>query len=763
MDGGGSGLWPGAALSHRSAGTVGDSCRDRRDSPEVIRAGGLACASRRHGSSLGLPDGRDRDCRRDSSHLRLPDAVRSGAVLPKRGLERAMNEAEVQRLTGRLSLPHLLDRYPGRRGTKVLREYWRRRPGGITRNDFEERFVEFLDAMSCRGRGSTRRWRCAGGFFEVDCMWRSRGWSWSSTAGPCTGPDGPSRATGSGTGFCWSRGGGDPGHLAAAAGRTGGDRCGSARTCCAAVGATSYSVGMERELFEHYLSDESRRGPAADGRLHRRGRWRRLRRPLADLAVRSRRRASLRSASTPRAAARPRRRPRPSRRWSTGRRCWRRRRSTSTTVDAAIGGSDAGQAARCRSPPMPCTARSTRCRIGAPSQLACLGAGVGDRASEAVAAPVLKPGERVAVAMSGGVDSAVAALLERERGADVVGVTVKLWADPETDGAKACCSPEAVLGARALAHSLGIPHFTLDLEEEFRRRVVGRFVSGYAEGSTPNPCVLCNGEVRIAAMVDLAERLGADRLDHRPLRPHRRGRRRAAAGLRRRRGQGPELHAGGAAAGAARPARLPADRADQARGAGDRRPPRARRSRRSRRARTSASSPARASASFLRRHGGLADSDGAVLDRAGRAVGRHRGHHNFTVGQRRGIGVSAPEPLYVVATDAVANTVTVGTRAELETRRVTSATRSCTATAPASTRSACATTRAPCQPRSAPPAPAATTRSRSSWARSSSAPLRVRRRCCWKARRSSATARSPPRPDGSTRPAVGRPFRQRNI
>src|SRR6185369_3161322 len=88
---------------------------------------------------------------------------------------------------------------------------------------------------------------------------------------------------------------------------------------------------------------------------------------------------------------------------------------------------------------------------------------------------------RVAVAMSGGVDSAVAALLAREEGAEVVGITVKLWADPDTDGAKACCSPEAVLGARALAHQLGIPHFTLDLEEDFRRRVVDRFVGGYAE------------------------------------------------------------------------------------------------------------------------------------------------------------------------------------------------------------------------------------------------------------------------------------------
>src|SRR6185436_13230268 len=121
-------------------------------------------------------------------------------------------------------------------------------------------------------------------------------------------------------------------------------------------------------------------------------------------------------------------------------------------------------------------------------------------------------GQRVLVAMSGGVDSAVAALLERERGAEVVGVTLKLWADPQTDGAKACCSPEAVLGARTVAHSLGIPHLTLDLEEEFRRRVVAEFVTGYAAGTTPNPCIACNGEVRIAAMVDLAGRLGASHL-----------------------------------------------------------------------------------------------------------------------------------------------------------------------------------------------------------------------------------------------------------
>ena len=114
--------------------------------------------------------------------------------------------------------------------------------------------------------------------------------------------------------------------------------------------------------------------------------------------------------------------------------------------------------------------------------------------------------------MSGGVDSAVAALLERERGVDVVAVTLKLWADRHNDGTRSCCSPEAVVGARVLAHGMGIPHLTLDLEEAFRSQVVGEFVRGYGEGRTPNPCVICNGDLRIAAMVDLADRLGASAL-----------------------------------------------------------------------------------------------------------------------------------------------------------------------------------------------------------------------------------------------------------
>lgn len=276
---------------------------------------------------------------------------------------------------------------------------------------------------------------------------------------------------------------------------------------------------------------------------------------------------------------------------------------------------------------------------------------------------------RVLVAMSGGVDSAVAALLERERGAEVVGVTLKLWADPETDGAKACCSPEAVLGARALAHSLGIPHLTLDLEEEFRRRVVAEFLSGYAAGTTPNPCIVCNGEVRIAAMVDLATRLGATHL---------------VTGHYARivdDGSGPLL---AAAADEAKDqsymlAALPPALLDRVRFPLTELTKPEVREIAARNGLAVARKPesqdlcflsGQGKAAFLRRHAGLGEQEGDLVDRGGRRVGRHRGHHHFTVGQRRGIGGGAEEPMYVLATDAATNTVTVGPRRELMARTV---------------------------------------------------------------------------------------------
>jgi tRNA-specific 2-thiouridylase len=280
-----------------------------------------------------------------------------------------------------------------------------------------------------------------------------------------------------------------------------------------------------------------------------------------------------------------------------------------------------------------------------------------------------RDGERVLVALSGGVDSAVAALREREAGREVVAVTLKLWADQRTDGERSCCSPEAVLGARRVAHSLGIPHLTLDLESEFRAGVVDPFLRGYAEGRTPNPCVLCNGDLRIDAMIALADRLGAAYL---------------ATGHYARivdDGHGPVLRAAADAAkdqtymlSGLRPGSL----ARLSFPLGELTKPEVREIA----ARAGLEVAGRAESQdlcflagqgkreFLRLHAGLGERPGDVLDKRGRRLGSHTGHHHFTVGQRRGLGVGGGDPLYVLGTDAATNTVIAGSRRELATQRV---------------------------------------------------------------------------------------------
>jgi tRNA-uridine 2-sulfurtransferase len=277
--------------------------------------------------------------------------------------------------------------------------------------------------------------------------------------------------------------------------------------------------------------------------------------------------------------------------------------------------------------------------------------------------------ERVLVALSGGVDSAVAALRERDAGREVIAVTLKLWADQRTDGERSCCSPEAVLGARRVAHSLRIPHLTLDLEEEFRAGVVGPFLRGYAEGSTPNPCVLCNGDLRIDAMIALADRLGAKRL---------------VTGHYARivdDGGGPLL---AAAADEAKDQTYmlsglrPGSLARLGFPLGELTKPEVReiasRAGLEVAGRTESQDlcflAGQGKREFLRRHAGLEEGPGDVVDRRGRRLGTHSGHHNFTVGQRRGLGVGGGEALYVLGTDAATNTVVAGSRGELAALRV---------------------------------------------------------------------------------------------
>lgn len=290
-----------------------------------------------------------------------------------------------------------------------------------------------------------------------------------------------------------------------------------------------------------------------------------------------------------------------------------------------------------------------------------LGAAVAADASS----PIV-PG-RVLVATSGGVDSAVAALLcAREDDAEVCCVTVELWRDPENDGERSCCSADAVRAARMAAHDLGMPHLTLDLREAFRAGVVEPWLAGHARGETPNPCVRCNGHVRIDAMLDLATRIGAGTLaTGHYARLTSEGRLRGAADpakdqaymlarlapatlarLRFPLGEltKPEVRALAAEAGLSA-ARKP-DSQDLCFLAGT------------------------GKAAFLARHGGLADRPGDVVDEDGAVVGRHRGVHGYTVGQRKGLPGGAGEPRYVLRVDAATDRVVVGSRAALETSRV---------------------------------------------------------------------------------------------
>jgi tRNA-specific 2-thiouridylase len=269
--------------------------------------------------------------------------------------------------------------------------------------------------------------------------------------------------------------------------------------------------------------------------------------------------------------------------------------------------------------------------------------------------------DRVAVAMSGGVDSAVALL---RAGPQAVGVTLRLWIDPAApDSERACCSPEAVIAARETCHARGIPHVTLDLREEFRRAVVGPFVRGYARGETPNPCIRCNGSFRFAELLAFARRAGAARLatGHYARIVEHRGRRLLARAVDASKDQSYMLarldpsfldriwfplgeqtkdatRAEAARAGLAAARRGESQEACFLGGDDYRR--------------------------FLDRHGVTA-RPGTVVDEAGRVLGEHEGFWRFTPGQRRGLGVAAGEPLYALRTDAATNTVVVGPRTSL--------------------------------------------------------------------------------------------------
>jgi tRNA-specific 2-thiouridylase len=274
-------------------------------------------------------------------------------------------------------------------------------------------------------------------------------------------------------------------------------------------------------------------------------------------------------------------------------------------------------------------------------------------------------GELVVLGMSGGVDSTMSAQLLVERGYRLAGVTLKNYCYGEgEEGARACCSLESIEKARSVASTLGFPHRVVDATVPFGEQVIEPFLGEYGRGRTPNPCVRCNARVRFPALLRAAESLGAKRVatGHyaRILRDDR-GRLALARGVDETKDQSYFLYD------------LPRDYyARLLLPLGSLRKERVRAMARARGWGAAAAAPESMEVCFLAGRP-LADylsgrvplEPGNVVDEWGRVLGRHSGTALYTVGQRRGLGVSHPEPLYVLEIRADRNEIVAGPRSRL--------------------------------------------------------------------------------------------------
>lgn len=279
-------------------------------------------------------------------------------------------------------------------------------------------------------------------------------------------------------------------------------------------------------------------------------------------------------------------------------------------------------------------------------------------------------GKRVVVAMSGGVDSSVAAALLVAAGYDVVGMMLRLWAEEGADAQpNRCCTPAQQADARRIAEILAIPFYLLDARDIFRRRIVDHFIAGHAQGHTPNPCLQCNRQIRYGYLLEQARAIGADylatghhaRVIHSENAPSRLLRARdrqkdqsyvlsVLSQQQLRQALFPigeytkaEIRARAAAAGL--PSASKQDSQDLCfLGDGDYR-------------------------DFLRRERPSLMRPGPILRADGRQLGEHRGLANYTIGQRRGLGIGGAAPLFVLALDTPRNALIVGERRELERRQ----------------------------------------------------------------------------------------------
>jgi tRNA-uridine 2-sulfurtransferase len=281
--------------------------------------------------------------------------------------------------------------------------------------------------------------------------------------------------------------------------------------------------------------------------------------------------------------------------------------------------------------------------------------------------------DRVVVAMSGGVDSSVAAALLMEQGYDVIGVMLRLWVEPPLPGAEAdvanrCCSLESLAGAQAVADRLDIPFYVINAEEPFRREVVDFFIREYAAGRTPNPCLICNRKIRFGYLLEYARSLGARWLatgHYARIRAGADGKCELWRGVDPAKDQSYVLSVLGQ--DELRQVLFPVGEHTKSQvralAAG--------------RGLPTASRPESQDLCFvvdgdyrrfLTRWAPDSVRPGPILDRRGRRLGTHRGLPFYTVGQRSGLGIAAPQPLYVLELQAEENTLIVGAAEELGQR-----------------------------------------------------------------------------------------------